>query len=206
MTSIFTRLYANADHASRVAAELKSVGYKERQMAVVAQGGDVVSKLRANGVYETAANVYAKRIAQGNAVLVLHAGFGRAAKAVPILDAHDPIETEVKFTETFGLERPKPANIIRPSRSKSVISRRMDPAKRKSTVSPTPFSKMFGMKPLAQPKKGAKSLKSGSRLIMGMFPSLATPKRKDARPRNLAPFSSTFGFPLLVRKRMRNAS
>ncbi len=209
MTSTFTRLYADEGQASRVAAELKAIGYKDSQMNIIAggdsSGGDSVAQLRNAGVYETAANVYAKKVAQGNAVLVLRAAFGRAAKAVPVLDAHDPIETEVKFTEVIGFSRAKPSNIIRPTGQGSVIRRRMNPAKRRSKGSSTPFSKMFGMKTIIQPKK-RKSLKSGSRLIMGVMPSLATPKRKGDRPRNLAPASSTFGFPLIIRKRMRASS
>lgn len=104
MTTIISRVYADAAAADAVAGELRSSGFPDRVFDVLAasegeKAGAVAERIRGAGVAEAAAATYAKALRDGKALVVVRAPFtplGAARLAMKIVDKHSPIDVGVK--------------------------------------------------------------------------------------------------------------
>ncbi|MGF1544093.1 MAG: hypothetical protein ACFB00_06290 [Parvularculaceae bacterium] len=220
MPSVFTRLYANEKTGADVRDALKKAGYADADIDVFSAaksedgdyvvgaggaGGDLAERIVAAGVYPTAAKIYAAKVGQGNALVVLRATFGRGVRALQAFHKHNPIETDVKYTEVYQPPEQPVRNIIRVSGKKSVVQRRSDPAQRKLTKSPTPFSSALGMKTVIQRRMRDRPASNGPRLItkgLGM-PMLTGAKLTPDRLKSddPTPLSSMLFMPTVIRRR-----
>ncbi|MEM9704654.1 MAG: hypothetical protein AAF850_01115 [Pseudomonadota bacterium] len=225
MTTVHSRLYTKDENATKVAKDLRKVGFSQTQIDLISKskpktasatdetpsfGGasasgetvdSLAAKIRAAGVYATAAMKYAQKLTATNALVVLRAPFGQSGEAIPILNQFETIDAGAKFEEFFGGREASAPNIIRTSGARSIIKRRMSTGK-KSTIANKPFfSSKIGMKTIIQPKKKPGNLKRGP--IFGQN-NLIKPKTHVGRPKNLLSFSSTLGVPLLWRDYRRD--
>jgi hypothetical protein len=104
MTTIVTRLYATAEKADAAAASLRKAGFTSLPLGVVKPGGKGdagLAAIRALGVYEAAAKTYADRVKGGDSLVVVHAPFGKSYRAMEFMDAHEPINANVRYTEVY---------------------------------------------------------------------------------------------------------
>jgi hypothetical protein len=101
MTTIVTRLYADSAKAEAAAAALRKSGFSADRVGLVTGGGDALAAIRALGVYEAGAQVYAAHVKDGAALVVAHAPFAKSYKAREILDSHGPMPANVKYSEVY---------------------------------------------------------------------------------------------------------
>ncbi len=114
MTTIITRLYPNSAAAQAVAAALLQEGHSEDTIDVIAHDGasDLIDRLRAARVGPHNAAAYAPHIANGNALLVVRAGFnpvGAARNAMKITARHPSIDLGLADQDEDVREDPDPA-------------------------------------------------------------------------------------------------
>lgn len=105
MTTIITRLYSSHDQAEAAANLLASNKLPRSLMSIVSgstDAGAAKDQISALGVYPNAAQTYASKVAGGNALLVVHAGFGKAYKVTGVLAETDTIDAGVKYTEVMA--------------------------------------------------------------------------------------------------------
>lgn len=104
MTTIITRLYSSHDHAEAAASKLAANKIARGLISVVSGSSDAgaaKSEISGLGVYPNAAETYAAKVAGGNALLVVHAGFGMTYKVTSTLADTDALHTDVKHTEVM---------------------------------------------------------------------------------------------------------
>jgi hypothetical protein len=188
MTQTISRMYASHEHAARALAEIKDYGYTHAHL-VSAAGGDnahesVVDRLMDAYVWKNHAEVYAKGIREGGALVVVHAPFGAANDAEVILDKYDPIDSGLpeKARRSVAWDEKTPMSSIM---QMPVLAKNKLPMTKiwnvpALTSKPTKISSRFGMKMLS-PEKAPLSSKIGMPLLS----------------RNPTPLSSRFGLPLL---------
>ena len=82
-----SRLFTNSRDAASTVTELKKAGFGETRVQVIAKTGDHVSvdNIVRQGIGVRNARSYAKRIHQGEVLLIVDAPFGYAARATAIL-------------------------------------------------------------------------------------------------------------------------
>lgn len=105
MTTIITRLYSTHDQAEAAANMLASSKLPRSLISIISGSSDAVAangEISALGVYPNAAAIYASKVVGGNALLVVHAGFGKAYKVTGILAETDTIDAGVKYTEVMA--------------------------------------------------------------------------------------------------------
>lgn len=188
MTQTITRMYRNHDQAARALAEIKDYGYTHAHL-VSTSGGDpthegVVARLMEAYVWKNHAEVYAKGIRDGGALVVVHAPFGAANDAEVILDKHDPIDSGLpeKTRRSIAWDEKTPMSSIL---QMPVLAKNKLPMSKIWNVpailskAPT-VSGCLGMKTLS-PNPAPLSSRLGMRLLS----------------RNATPLSSRFGLPLL---------
>jgi hypothetical protein len=188
MTQTITRMYSNHDQAARALAEIKDYGYTHAHL-VSATGGEhthesVVKRLMDAYVWKNHAEVYAKGIRDGGALVVVHAPFGAANDAQVILDKHDPIDSglQEKTRRSIAWDEKTPMSSIL---QMPVLAKNKLPMSKIWNVpailpTATKFSSRLGMKMLSL-EKAPLSSKIGMPLLS----------------RNPTPLSSRFGLPLL---------
>jgi hypothetical protein len=99
MTTIVTRLYADAEKANAAAAALHKAGATKDSVGVVAGSGknfDATGAIRALGVHEAAGATYAEHVKKGAALVVCHAPWKKSYKVAEVMDACGPIEAAVR--------------------------------------------------------------------------------------------------------------
>lgn len=214
MTTIITRLYGDKRKASRVVSALKSENYLDRDIDVITGKDDpddpehaaLRAEMKKAGVYANAAATYAEKVAEGNALLVLRAPFGRAKGALPIIDAHNSIDAGVKYTEVYAGARES----VKVKRDQYLPILLNDQTMMSGDVLPglvktsTPFSSAFGIPVLMESKGKAKLLTDNPTPFSSLFGmTLLTRGGPSAKlmTDNPTPFSSLFGLPLLTGRR-----
>lgn len=105
MSETICRLYATRDKAEKASEALRKLGYADIHLFARTGGADTVESLAeaiaAARVVPDEARHYAERVAQGNALVVVHTLFGGALRARMILDGEGPIDS--------GLPKPSTA-------------------------------------------------------------------------------------------------
>lgn len=104
MTTLITRLYSSVDQAEAAASALAVKKFPSAMMSIVSGESDSSAarqKIVDAGVYPAAAATYATKVAAGNALLILEAGFGKVYKAKDILAGTGAIDAGVKHTEVY---------------------------------------------------------------------------------------------------------
>ena len=103
MTQTITRMFASHAEAEKALNTLKGkkfsnvhlVSGHESSAGAGASHDDVVKHLTKGYVLKSHANIFAKGIKQGKAVVVVHAPFGTAKQAMHVLDSHGPVDSGV---------------------------------------------------------------------------------------------------------------
>ncbi|MBO6756093.1 MAG: hypothetical protein JJ902_07180 [Roseibium sp.] len=218
MTTIITRLYNDKRKASRVVSALKSEDYLERDIDVVTGKDDpddtdhsaIRGELRKAGVYPNAATIYAQKVAEGHALLVVRAPFGRSLRAIEITDSFQPIRTEVKHTEVFVGTRDKPRvyndKYLPVLLDDTIMTGRTTPG---LIGSGTPLSSLFGFPLLTDGKNRTRLLTKNPFPLSSLFGLTLLTKggsRTSLWTNNPFPFSSLFGLPLLLKKRSEKSA
>jgi hypothetical protein len=195
MTQTISRMYASLADAKKAAAELKDnlyqdvyvVGREADPAAPPASHDSIVSELMKGHVLKAAAQIYAKGISRGGALVTVHAPFGTAKQAMEIMDSHNPIDSGVADpTEPpYSWDDATPISSLfqMPLLTKTQLPFESFWNVSSLTSKASPFSSMLGM-PLLTSGPG---LMSGS---MGM-PLLS---------KSATPFSSMLRMPTLTKK------
>ena len=190
MTTLITRLYATPKRASAAADALKANNFRDKQFDVIAapEGKKIAAKtalasvkaaLAQAGVIPKSAMVYAEKIMEGNALVVVRAPIGASFKANAVLDSFESVDAGVRDEVHLPAEVSRPPKRYRPSatsllpRDAMILSgEKFMPALMSSS---TLFSRKLGLPLLSRRKEPRARLISGS----------------------TTPFSSMLGLPLL---------
>lgn len=199
MTTLISRMYADRATAEDVGAALIAAEFRKKEFDVIgADGGAPVEKrLRAAGVYTTAAKIYAERLAAGGAVLVMRAPFGESAEAKAILDRFSPMDVGVKRPDGH-LRAREPRSRFAPSKTTLLTN----DARFMDWIPDLSHRRMMGFMP--------EIFRSGvlnfipplfNGRLTGFIPLLSGSARKTKLfTERTTPFSSAFGLPLLTRR------
>jgi hypothetical protein len=114
MTTIVSRLYANAEKANAVRDALHKAGARKGTVSVVTggKGVDVAKAMSAAGVGGPANEGYAAHVAKGAALVVCQAPWKRSYAAADVMDAHDPLPSPVKNDAVY-VPAQEPASVYR---------------------------------------------------------------------------------------------
>jgi hypothetical protein len=110
MTQTISRIYANKTDANAAVADLEKHGFGQEEIFFVgppsitigasaadsqAVVDEIVDKIARGYIPKRHAAEYAKIVAQGGALVTVHASFGSGFKATVLLDRHHPVESGV---------------------------------------------------------------------------------------------------------------
>lgn len=122
MTTVVSRLYADADTADAVVADLKKSGLPSRTMDRIEGGSDsaaTAEKITAARVGEGAARRYAEQMSGGQVLVVARVPLvplGAARKVQEKMDAHGPVDAGVEESEAnlYIAEKPHKVEVSVP--------------------------------------------------------------------------------------------
>lgn len=187
MTTLITRLYETPVRARAAADALASAGFRAKHYDVIAAShgkkvpanaalASVTADLSRAGVIPNSAAVYAARIIEGNALVVVRAPVGASFIAQEVLDGFEAIDAGVRDEVHVPAEVARPPKQYRPSAT-SLLARDALMLSGKKFM-PALTSRQSG--------PWSRLIKSGPRasLITG----------------NTTPFSSMFRLPLLSKR------
>lgn len=104
MTTIITRLYSSQEQAEAAANKLSASKIARSSVSIVSgssDAGTAKKEISDLGVYPNAADIYSSKVAGGNALLVVHAGFGMTYKVTGALADTNALHADVKHTEVM---------------------------------------------------------------------------------------------------------
>jgi hypothetical protein len=110
MTTIVSRLYADAKTAEQVVTALRIQGHPASNIDTIPAGSDAEAAMVSARVPEASAAAYAKAISGGNTVVVCRAPvtpFGAARSAIATLDEFDSIDAGIANQNVYVREEPK---------------------------------------------------------------------------------------------------
>ena len=188
MSHEISRMYASAEVAQAVAAELAEEGFDEVYVVSPPSKPDVplsaiAAQIAHGRVYLPDAKVYAQGVANGGTLVTVHAAFGAGMKATSILESHNPIAS--------GKAEPAPEilwNEATPFSSAMMVPLLIDDA--------TPMSRVIGI-----PALGGSNCSFSSMIGLPLLSDTSRmPEGRWGLPflsKNPAPLSSMLGLPLL---------
>tara|TARA_R110002020_G_scaffold37723_3_gene113819 strand:+ start:452 stop:1003 length:552 start_codon:yes stop_codon:yes gene_type:complete len=127
MTTLITRLYETVERASTAANALAAINYRDKHYDVIAAPAtaslaDVNAALSSAGVIPRSAAVYAPRILDGNALVVVRAPIGTSFAAEDVLDGFEPIDLGMRDEVHLPAEASLPPKVYR-QRATSLLPR-----------------------------------------------------------------------------------
>ena len=202
MTTIVSRLYADAKAANAAAGALKAGGMPASAVDVIAKGGDTMAALKAARVGSASAAAYAPRIDGGNVLVVARAPlqpFGLARRVMDTLDKFDSIHVagavpDDYIRETIGNRYYLSILANHPR----FFSQDFTPG---SLVSRGPVTAAFGMR-MVKPHRTKRSAMSGTRYMSRAFWPMALLSKKPRKNNTLRDWKITeaMGMPTLSRR------
>lgn len=109
MTTVISRLYADAKTASAAVADLKKAGYKDSMVDMIKPGPSAAEAMAEARVGKAAAAQYAQHLSGSNTLVVARAPFtpfGAANVAIDCVDAHQSINAGVADQNEYVREQP----------------------------------------------------------------------------------------------------
>lgn len=211
MTTVISRLYADADTANGVAEELQKAGFPKDTVDVIEHEPknkttpSLPERLRATRIDKRAVEAYASRIRKGKVLLVVRAPFtpfGAARSAMDIVDRVESVDAGIENQNHYVKEQPKRfLNISVMTDHPKFLTNDVGPDanRRRGTISET-----FGIR-LLSPYKTKRSAMSGGGFMSTKFlpfPLLRHPKQKknSAISGGGTPFSKMISMPLLSKR------
>ena len=110
MTTIVTRLYADAKTAGQAATALKLQGHPDANIDVIEYGEGAKAAMIAARVPEESATAYSRKMTKGNTLVVCRAPitpFGAARNAIDTFDEFDGIDAGVENESVYLREGPE---------------------------------------------------------------------------------------------------
>lgn len=110
MTTIVSRLYADAKTAEQAATALKLQNHPEKNIDVIGYGEGSKAAMIDARVPEASADAYVEKMTKGNALVVCRAPvtpFGAALNAMDTLDEFDSIDAGVENQNVYLTEGPE---------------------------------------------------------------------------------------------------
>jgi len=185
MSTLIARLYDSPADALGAVTELKSAGYVDGEVNLIAPpavadpaNDNVAASIEKAGVPPSDAEAFAAAVAQGKALVTVRAALGAAVGAIEILDAHGPVDATPRHSEYYSTSVASP-NPLSDALGWSLLS-----------DDPAPFSTFFGIPVLSKSAAPHSS-------FLGL-PQLARSSSNRTRSNYSAPFSAFFGLPLLI--------
>ena len=212
MSTLITRLFANENTASQASEALVSDGFHKSSVRIIGGSESAAREaMAAMGVDDAAADVYAGRIAGGNALVAMRAPFGMSGGAMATLEKFESIEVDmpqeshISYQSDPDLEPPK----IIPGNKKFLTAEG-------SVGTSTSFSEFFGMRLLSRKQGGSAKVrtstmtgntlsdKQGGKARVSSWTITSNLLKKPGKGksiiRNPTPFSSALGWPTLTEK------
>lgn len=197
MATVIPRLYENAETASKVAAALRAEDYRADEISIFADAGqaDLAGAIKALHVSAGDAAIYADGVANGNALLVVTAPYGRGLKAMRIVDETASVPNDAKAKDIHvGVNVERTSNVI--SGGMLFFSGPSFPPLSRNALG---FSKAFGMRTLSRGRRKISVMRGGRQMFPGETLStwrLNTPLLKH----NTRPLSNMMGWPTISHK------
>lgn len=172
MTTIITRLYADADTAQRAASAVQAARLSRRDVDVIAQssgGAPTMERMRSAKVSRTTAEAFAPRVDQGAALVVVRAGFnprGAALISKRILDEHEPVEAGDDVYIRHEPKRELALSILEDH--PRFLSKDMEPGRRPRTG---PTSHIFGTRLLLEHRERRSAIHNGKPITTMFVPA-----------------------------------
>jgi hypothetical protein len=180
MTTVFTRLYANEKKARSVQDRLRFLGFPPNALQVIPQGGDdLVHRMVRAKVPADAAAIYADKLVEGRALLVVRATYkplGAPTIARDILSRSDALDSGVHPEEAYFADGPDHAPSVLQSHPRFLTL----PLEAED-FPPGPITSRVGM-PLTSTRRTSRSAMSGTRYMSRMFwPMPLLTKKRTSR-------------------------
>ncbi|MCX7890127.1 MAG: hypothetical protein N2422_10460 [Rhodobacteraceae bacterium] len=201
MTTIVSRLYADARAANAAAGALKAAGMPASAVDVITRGGDTAAALKAARVGKASAAAYAPRIEAGNALVVARAPlqpFGLARRVMDTLDRFESIHVpgavpDDYVRETIGSRYALSVLTSHPR----IFSQDFTPG---SLISRGPVTALFGL-PMLKAHRTRRSAMTGTRFMSRAFWPMPLISRRPRRIHAGAwKISEALGIPTLSRR------
>ena len=231
MTTVISRLYADADTADAVVSKVRDIGISARDIDVLSKSGadNLATAIEAAQVDGDAAARYAAAMDANSRLVVVRAGFnpvGAALQAIGIADAAGPVDAGIENENVYRRSEMRPdyrrSSVMKDSPrfltgdltwsgtvSEQMGWRLLRPHReRRSVIHGGRFmSKRILPFPLLSKKRRKSSVISGGRhMSTRLMPFPLLSKHKDrlsvVRGGSL-PFAAIFGAPTLIKKRER---
>lgn len=220
MTTLITRLLADAGTASEASTALQSNGFAEDSVGVISGSeADARAAMAEMGVSDEAASAYASGIAGGNALVSVRAPFGKAGSAITALKKFDAIDVGLENEDVHIEAKDDPQyatdSIIRGNRKFLTGDGALESGRHfmsfggllsksqrgKAKVDTSTISAKFGMKLIKQPKSKKNLLTNNPTPFSSLFGMKLIKESRDRRKPlvdNPTPFSSALGLPVLT--------
>jgi len=201
MTTIVSRLYADAKAASAAAGALKAAGMPASAIDVIAKGGDTAAALKAARVGKDSAAAYAPRIEKGNALVVARVPlqpFGLARRVMDTLDRFESIHVPGAVPNDYVREQMGSRYGLSVLTSHPrMFSQDFRPG---SLISRGPVTAAFGMRML-KPHRVRRSVLTGTRFMSRAFWPMPLISHKPRKIRAGAwKITEAMGIPTLSRR------
>lgn len=219
MTTIITRLYADAEATKPVVAELLAAGHPQENIDVITKDGEsdkasVTERMKAARVGNASAAAYADQVENGKALLVARAEFnpiGSALGAIRIVDRYESFHVGGATPDEYLTDRPRrrpssgggggmpdqPPSIL-PDHPRFLTKEIVPPGK--------PVSASWGLPLVLADRPHTSAIRGGALISTKIlpFPLLsASRKRSSAIPGGAFMSSRILPFPLLSPSRKR---
>ncbi len=220
MTTLITRLLANAGAASEASTALQSSGFSDEAVGVISGSeADARAAMADMGVSDEAASAYASGIAGGNALVSVRAPFGQAGRAITALKKFDTIDVGLENEDVHIEAKDDPAyandSIIKGNKKFLTSDGATESGahymtlggllssnqRGKAKVDTSTISSKFGMKLIKQPKAKKNLLTDNPTPFSSLFGMKLIKKSRDGKKPlidNPTPFSSALGWPVLA--------
>ncbi|MCA3511523.1 MAG: hypothetical protein IOC80_10280 [Rhodobacter sp.] len=198
MTTIITRLYANAAAAQTVVEALLAEGHSPATIHVITRegAGTAAGRMHAARVSATAARAYAGPVAEGRALLVVNAPFaplGTALNAIRTVNRFGSID--VGLAEEDAYIRDEPEVRLSGRILQGTVFYMSNPHRS------LPQGHILGSNPIIQSRPRTSAIRGGAHVSTRFWPMklLSKPRQGRSVLRGTWLFSSLFGLPTIIR-------
>lgn len=198
MTTIITRLYANAAAAQGVVAALLAEGHSPATVHVITRdgAGTAAERMHAARVSATAARAYAGPVAEGRALLVVNAPFaplGTALNAIRTVNRFASID--VGLAEEDAYIRDEPEVQLSGRILQGTVFFMSNPYRS------LPQGHILGSNPIIHSRPRTSAIRGGAYISTKFWPMklVSKPRERTSVLRGTWLFSSLFGLPTIIR-------
>ena len=199
MTTIITRLYADAAAAQSVAAALLAEGHSPATIHIITRdgAGTAAARMQAARVGATAMRAYAGPVAEGRALLVVNAPFapmGTALSAIRMVNQFASIDVGLADEDVYIRDEPE----VRLSGRvlQGTVFFMSNPYRS------LPQGHILGSNPIMHSRPRTSAIRGGAHMSIRFWPMklVSKPREGTSVLRGTWLFSALFGLPTIIRR------